>query len=213
MKKSFLFVTLTLVAIHVYCSNDQYTVAMKAVIETMFSSVTTEEYLQCANSFERIASAEKDKWLPYYYASYTYILFSNMEQKDLEKKDMILDKARELMDDAFSRAPDESEIYVLQAFLYSLRILVDPISRGMEYMGKINESMNRARELDPENPRIYFLEAVMVLNLPPEMGGGAEKAKPIFELAEAKFNSFNPESPISPDWGKTANEAELLKLR
>lgn len=213
MKKSFLFVTLTFVAIHVYCSNDQYTMAMKTAIEAMFSSVTAEEYLQCANSFERIAIAEKDKWLPYYYGSYTYILFSHTEQNDPEKMDLILDKARELMDDAFSLAPDESETYVLQAMLYSLRILVDPFSRGMEYMGKINESINTARELDPENPRIYFLEAITVLNLPPEMGGGAEKAKPIFELAEAKFNSFSPESPISPDWGKTANEAELLKLR
>ena len=80
-------------------------------------------------------------------------------------------------------------------------------------MGKISESMNRAKELDPENPRIYFMEAITVLNLPPEMGGGAEKAKPIFEMAEAKFNSFSPESPISPDWGETENEAELLKLR
>ena len=213
MKKSFLFVTLTFVAIHVYCSNDQYTKAMKTAIETMFSSVTAEEYLQCANSFERIAIAEKDKWLPYYYASYSYFLLSNTEQKDLEKMDLILDKAQELIDSSFSLAPDESETYVLQAMLYSLRIVVDPFAKGIEYMGKINESMNRAKELNPENPRIYFMEAVTVLNFPPEMGGGPEKAKPIFELAEVKFNSFKPESPISPDWGIEANEAELLKLR
>ena len=213
MKKSILFVTFIFVATHVYCSNDQYTEAMKSTIETMFSSVTAEEYLQCANSFERIAVAEKDKWLPYYYGSYTYFLYSHTEQKDLEKMDLILDKAQELMDSAISLAPDESETYVLQAMLYSMRILVDPFARGMEYMGKISESMNRAKELDPENPRIYFMEAITVLNLPPEMGGGAEKAKPIFEMAEAKFNSFSPESPISPDWGETENEAELLKLR
>ena len=213
MKKSILFVTVIFVATHVYCSNGQYTKAMKSAIETMFSSVTAEEYLQCANSFERIAFAEKDKWLPYYYGSYTYILYSHTEQNDPEKLDMILDKARELMDSAFSLAPEESETYVLQAMLYSMRILVDPFARGMEYMGKISESMNRAKELDPENPRIYFMEAITVLNLPPEMGGGAEKAKPIFEMAEAKFNSFSPESPISPDWGETENEAELLKLR
>jgi hypothetical protein len=37
-------------------------------------------------------------------------------------------------------------------------------------------------------------------------------AKPIFEIARQKFDTFEPESPLWPNWGKEMNEEELLKL-
>ena len=77
--------------------------------------------------------------------------------------------------------PKESELHVLQAFLYPSRILVDPMGRGMEYMGLILTSLETAKALNPENPRIYFLEGINKANLPPSMGGGSELAKPILE--------------------------------
>jgi len=199
-------------ALYSLCINQDYHAAMVSAIDDLMNSFTTEEYLQCANRFERIATAEKDMWLPCYYASFAYIQISFMEE-DLSKKEKILDKAQQLLDKAFTLAPDESELHVLQAFLYPSRIMVDPVGRGMEYMGKTNESLNHAMELNPDNPRIYFLQAMHTLNLPEAMGGGAEKAKPLFELAAEKFNAFQPENNISPDWGKETNFAELRKLK
>lgn len=212
MKRIIFCLTFASLALYSFCINQDYNEAMVSAIDDLMNSFTTEEYLQCANRFERIAAVEKERWLPCYYASFAYIQISFLEE-DLSKKEQILDKAQQLLDKAFGIIPDESELHVLQAFLYPSRIMVDPVGRGMEYMNKIDESLNHATELNPDNPRIYFLQAMNTLNLPPAMGGGADKAKPLFELAAEKFNAFQPEKNISPDWGKETNFAELRKLK
>lgn len=130
-------------------------------------------------------------------------------EPDLTKKDPILDKAQRFLDRAFKIAPEESELFALQAFLYPSRIIVDPMGRGVEYMGIMNRALEEAIRLNPENPRSYYLRAITVLNMPENFGGGAKVAKPIFEEAKLKFNAFQPKTSISPNWGKEQNEIEL----
>jgi len=190
---------------------NKYMQAMSLAIGQMNGSSANSEFLASANSFERISSFEKNEWLPLYYASYCYIIISYQEQ-DLTKKDPYLDKAQQLLDKAFKIAPDESELFALQAFLYPSRIVVDPMARGMEYMGEMNRALDQAIKLNPENPRSYYLRAITLLNMPESFGGGAEAAKPLFEKAKEKFDSFQPENSISPNWGKELNESELNKL-
>lgn len=211
MKKSISLIIAILSVFYSYGINDGYTKAMNSTIKTLYESKSIEGYQKCANIFERIANTEKEEWLPLYYASYALVMIS-YEEQDLSKKDMVLDKAQQFLDQAFAIAPDESELFVLLALLYPSRIMVDPMGRGMEYMGKLEATFEKAKELNPDNPRTYFLEANTILNLPESMGGGKELAKPIFELAEQKFEAFVAESEIHPNWGKEANETELKKL-
>ncbi|MGW8317391.1 MAG: hypothetical protein ACWGNV_17475, partial [Bacteroidales bacterium] len=179
---------------------------------TMMNEVTgIEETVRCANMFERIGRVEKDKWMPYYYAAYALVVLS-YDVGDMTERDEILDIAQGLLDSAMYRAPDESEIYVLQAFLYPSRILVDPTGRGMIYVEKIFQSIEKAKILNPDNPRTYFLEAVNRLNMPPSIGGGPEVAKPIFEMAAQKYQAFQTDDPLWPTWGKEENRIELEKL-
>ena len=152
------------------------------------------------------------KWLPYYYGANSLIIMS-FDKTDGAEKDLILDRAQLLLDQAFSIASNESELHVLQAFLYPSRILVDPMARGMLYMEKMFASLETARSLNPDNPRIYFLEGVNKLNLPPSMGGGPEVARPILENASVKFKAFHNDDPLWPNWGEEANQAELQKLQ
>jgi tetratricopeptide (TPR) repeat protein len=189
----------------------QYQSAMHGILESLDLAGTQDDYTQCANRFERIAAAEKTLWLPYYYASYSLIVMS-FEEELGDRKDLILDRAQELLDKAMELEPEESELYVLQAFLYPSRILVDPMNRGIQYMELIYASLEKAKALNPDNPRIYFLEGVNKANLPPAMGGGAEAARPILETAVAKFESFDPDDPLWPDWGAEAAKTELDKL-
>ena len=91
--------------------------------------------------------------------------------------------------------------------------MVDPMVRGPESAGKMNAALDRALQLDPENPRAYYLRAITLLNTPEAYGGGAAMAKPLFETAKIKFDNFKPGSPFSPDWGKEQNEEELIKLQ
>ena len=199
-------------ALSVHGQENRYTTAMLTAIEKMEQAYYPADLTESANQFERIATAEKSRWMPYYYASYCLISMS-FDEKDGNKKDQILDRAQELLDKAMELEAEQSELYTLQAFLYPSRIMVDPMGRGMELIGKMLASLETAKELNPDNPRAYFLEGVNKLNLPPSLGGGADVAKPILEEALIKFEAFANEDPLWPGWGEEATRAELEKLQ
>ena len=188
-----------------------YEQAMLRAIGNMNSAETISELIDAANMFERIGQTETTEWLPHYYTSYSYVIAGHQEAH-ITKKDPYFDKAQQFLDRAFKLAPDESELYALQAFIYPGRMVVDPMGRGMELMGALNRALDKAIGLNPENPRPYYLRAITLLNMPEDFGGGAAVAKPLFETAREKFESFRPESPIWPDWGKEMNEEELNRL-
>ncbi len=209
--------TLTLTAILLVLSitgfcNDVYQKAMTTSIEKLFQAKTIPDYIEVANQFDRISKIEKTEWLPLYYASYAYIMIS-FQETDNAKKDADLDQAQKFLDQAFKIDSSESELYLLQGFLYPSRINIDPMNRGMQYMGDMNKALDKALELNPDNPRVYFLRATLTLHTPEAYGGGAAKALPLFQAAEEKFKIFKPETDLSPNWGKDANEAELKKLQ
>ena len=108
---------------------DRYTEVMKSTLEILNNTLEDKALLECAGKFERIAAAEKDKWLPHYYGAYALIQLS-FNEEDGAQRDLILDRAQEMLDMAMAISPDESELHVLQAFLYPSRIMVDPMSRG-----------------------------------------------------------------------------------
>lgn len=212
MKTIAIQITLLLITLTVQGQEKKYETIMLSTIEKMDRARGSEEILNCANQFERIAGAEKTCWLPYYYGAYTLIILS-FDEPDGTIKDQILDRAQQNLDQAFALNPDESELHALQAFLYPSRILVDPMGRGMVYIEKISQSLETAKSLDPDNPRPYFLDAINKLNFPPSMGGGPQAARPIFEEADLKFRAFQREDPLWPHWGMEANTAELKKLQ
>lgn len=192
-------------------SSEDYRKVMVQSIEKLFQASTIPEYVEVANQFERISRIEKTEWLPLYYLSYAYIMISYQETDNV-KKDAYLDQAQQYLEKAMVIEPNESELHMLQGFLYPSRINIDPMNRGMSYMGKMNESLDKAIELNPDNPRVYFLRATMTFHMPEAYGGGASKALPLFKLADEKFRIFKPKNILSPNWGKEINELELKKV-
>ena len=217
MKRKFQIVTILMTSLIALApgagaQDDPYTLAMQRALEVLDQASAPGEFAASANGFERIASAEKEQWLPYYYAAYSLVVMS-FEEQDGAKRDQILDRAQELLDQALKLQPGESELHVLQAFLYPSRIMVDPMGRGMMYVELMFKSLENAKALNEDNPRIYFLEGVNKLNLPPAMGGGADVARPILEEAMIKFKAFSNPDPLWPAWGEDATLAELEKLQ
>ena len=211
MKNLSLILCILSLSLSAFSQDNKYREAMLGSIEKLDQASGPEDYLACASRFERIATAEKSRWMPYYYASYSLVIMS-FEETDGSKRDLLLDRAQSFLDKALELKEDESELHVLQAFLYPSRIIVDPVGRGLQYMEQIYASLATAKTLNPENPRIYFLEGVNKANLPPAMGGGAEAARPILEEAVAKFEAFEEQDPLWPSWGEDAARTELDKL-
>jgi len=210
MKKSTIALVFLMLSLTGF-SNETYHNAMSQSIEKLFQSSTIPEYVEIANQFERISQIEKSEWLPLYYASYAYIMIS-FQESDNAKKDTYLDQAQKYLDQALAIDPNESELYMLQGFLYPSRINIDPMNRGMIYIGKMNTALDKSLELNPENPRVYYLRATMTFHTPEAYGGGAAKALPFYKTADEKFKVYKPKTDLSPNWGKESNEIELKKV-
>lgn len=150
--------------------------------------------------FERIAAAEKNSWLPNYYVALvnTTAAFS---EKDKTKLDLMLTKAQDALDVEMIKDQNNSELYVLQALIYTAWVVADPMTNGMKYSSKVMEAYAQAKTLDPNNPRAVFGEADFQL-------GGAKwtgvDTKPLcaqVDKAIELFATFKPETPFSPKWG------------
>lgn len=182
-------------------AQDKYTENMVKNIMAGYKAQTVAEHQEAANALERIASAEKTKWEPFYYVSYNYIMMTNYE-KDAAKKDSYLDLASKALDQAKAIKPNDSEITALEGFIYMMRITVDPASRGQEYSGKAYRSFGTAVSLNPENPRALVLMSQMQYGTAQFFNSPTTEACATLQKSIEKFETEKPTSAIAPQWGK-----------
>ena len=83
----------------------------------------------------------------------------------------------------------------------TLRLMADPMNRYMTYGPQAAEALEKAKSLNPENPRVYLLQAQDKFYTPEQFGGSKTEARTLFELSAKKYESFKPESDIAPTWG------------
>lgn len=216
MKKIFLFL---LVALS-FCSSsfaqdEKYTMAIEARMAAIDTLRKTDELIALSAAFERIADAEKTKWLPYYYAALTQVnaaYFLGEGNLKAEKTDPMADKAEALLSKADALSPNNSEIYVVKKMIATLRLMVDPMNRYMKYGPMAEEALQTAIKLNPENPRVYLLQAQDKFYTPEQFGGSKTEAKTLFEMANKKYSLFKPASTIDPVWGQAAVNYFLAEL-
>ena len=121
------------------------------------STFTLDNMQQKANTFERIAEAEKTQWLPYYYAAYCEVMTAFM-QKDNSLKDPLANKAEANLDMAEALSPSNSEIACIRSLVATVRLIVDPMTRGQKYGMESAKQLEQAKTYNPENPRTYLLK-------------------------------------------------------
>src|ERR1039457_584633 len=201
MRISLVILFFLLLLVPAKADDDKYTNAMEKNISLMDSAKTLADFQKVTNNFERIASAEGSKWLPYYYASYCYSISSYFDSS-LSKKDTYLDKADEDINIADSLKPDNSEIYTIKGLISQMRLIVNPMERWQKYGPLASKFLKKAQELDPTNPRTDYLIGQSLLYTPVQFGGGKEAARPVLQKAFKKYDTFKLESSISPNWGK-----------
>ncbi len=209
--KTFLAFLFSLVIITSSLADDKYEKAMKSNLEKIGSAQNANDYIKIANSFERIALAEKDKWLPYYYSAFVYALASFADTANT-RKDVYLDKADVFLFLADSLAPNNSEIYTLKGMIAQARMQIDPMNRWMKYGAEADNNFKKAIELDSLNPRPEYLIGTGLFYTPKQFGGGPTVAKPVLEKSFEKYNLFVPENDLMPNWGREMVERMLLQI-
>ncbi len=213
MKKILLILVVVLMATMSSAQSDKYIATMKnniAGIDTSFKNPMN--LLTLANNFERIATAEKTQWLPFYYAALCQVYYTYMEL-DKSKVDAIADKATDLINKADALQPNNSEISCIRSMIASAHMMVNPMQRFMEYGPESQSHIDVAAKQDPLNPRPEFLQGQGLKYTPEQFGGGCITAKPILLSALDKFKKFKPASDLHPSWGKQRTEVLLSECK
>lgn len=215
MKKILFLVLAVSISFGLHAQTSKYEKAMTSTIAQIDTAQSPETIKKMANKFERIGNAEKDQWLPFYYQSLCYmrlavteLIAGNMPATApyVEKAQVILDKAKDLQE-------ENSEIVTLQGWIYMGRIWEDPMTMGMQFGPLSTATLQKAMQLNPENPRPFSLMAQNLLYTPESFGGGPGVALPMFETAAEKFETFKPESNLHPNWGKEVNDYFITEAK
>lgn len=206
MKKLLSITALCLIvfAVQAQTAHDKFVKAMEKALSGMDTLKTAEQWLAASNNFERIAQKETQEWLPAYYVAFCQTMAFNSTQ-DKTMYELFAKRAEDFIGKADALNPENSEIYVVKSMVSGLFIRINPMVNGQKYGPIAGMQLEKAKQLDPENPRSYFQEGATLFFTPQQWGGDKVKAKATFEVAATKFAAFKPASNIHPNWGEKTN--------
>ena len=208
MKRLLLSLLLCPMLLSAVAQSGRYAGAMQKNLAMFDSAKTTAQLQALSDVFVRIGDAEKTQWQPYYFAGLA--LSTAGWQKDLDA-DVNSPKINTLCDKAEALATvdaDKSEIYALRNMSATQQMMVDPQTRWQTSGQQAAAALKKGLQLNPNNPRLYYLQGMSLFGTPTQFGGGKDKAKPLFEKAVSLFEAEQPVG-FNPRWGKERATAQL----
>lgn len=203
MMKKVIVIALLLIPNAIF-AQDQYTKGMQKAFQLWGEGKSAE----ASNMFERIANAEMDNWLPFYYVSLINTV-SSFGEKDKEKLTQQLEKAQEFIDIAKTISPDNSDIIVQQALVHTAWIAFDGATYGMTLSGKVTALYSKAEQLAPDNPRVILSKAEWNIGSAQYFGQDITPYCKDVERSLELFANFKPDTEFHPQGGEDRAEAIL----
>lgn len=208
MKRIILSLLLCSTIAGAFAQSERYAGAMKKNLDLFDSAKTPAQFQAVADAFVRIGDAEKTQWQPYYYAGFALSTAGWQKGVDADvnspKINALCDKAEALA----TTDADKSEVYALRNMSATQQMLVDPQTRWQTYGQQTAAALTKGLQLNPNNPRLYYLRGMSLFGTPVQFGGGKDKAKPLFEKALSLY-STEQAAGFSPRWGKKQAETQL----
>lgn len=201
-------------ALTVMCAQAQ---DFKPMLEKTFvafdTSSSMDTKIEQSNKLSLIAKKWDNQWVTHYYLAFSKAVLSYLE-KDPGKRDAYLDEADKEKEDAVSILKKENdETYVLGALIANARLAVDPMQRWQKYGAIFSSDLESAKDLNPDNPRMYYLQGINKFHTPKAYGGGKTAALPYFEKAEPLFAKEAGNDITKPYWGKAKNSDFLTQCK
>jgi hypothetical protein len=157
-----------------------------------------DDFAKLLSRFEQIEKNNNSKdWVPAYYISivYTRLSFNHKKEADAYADEAVVWAKKSIS----IQANDEN--YCALSMAQTAKMSVSPYLRWIKYEKRIYDPLYIAKKLNPNNPRVYILEASLKMNIPVLFGGGCENSKPMLLKAKQLMDKLAPD-PILPSWGK-----------
>lgn len=209
MKKATLLLMAITATMLSFAQSAKYVEAMKANLTLLDSAKTTADFNAATASFERIGNAEKTVWLPYYYAALAQIRMAFTDQS--ADKYVLAKKINEfiLKGEAINK---NAEFYTLRYMNATLQLMVNPMERWQTFGAEAETAFQKGVKMDANNPRLYYLKGLSVLNTPEQFGGGINNARPLFEKVIALAKNANNTDALLPTWGGEEAQQVLKQI-
>jgi tetratricopeptide (TPR) repeat protein len=125
----------------------------------------------------------------------------NMGMKKNSEAKKMLDEADGLLDKANKKTPTAEALALHSSVLgQMIGLSGNPLS-GMTLGPKASGYLDRAKEMEPRNPRVWLISGMSAMFTPKMFGGGSDKAEKDLKKALELFASDNP-TPPAPSWGR-----------
>lgn len=189
----------------------------KPALEKAFLAFDTtmnpEAKTQASNKLGLIAKKWNDQWLTHYYTAYSRANLSYMIEGEAQKDAYVDEAERELAETVALLGKETDETYVLAAMVANARMAVKPQARWQKYGKIFEENLEKAKDMNADNPRIYYLQGTSKYFTPKMFGGGAKAAKPYFDKAmELYAKEGEKDLTNEPAWGKRATMYFLSEI-
>ncbi len=189
-------------------AQEQYAKGMEKAMQLWSEQKTTE----ASNLFERIAMAEDDNWIPYFYVSIVNTTAS-FGEKDEEKLTQQLEKAKEFIDIAKRLSPDNPELMIQDALINTAWMAFDGATYGPALSPKNMQLYQKALQLAPENPRVILSKAEWDMGTARYFGKDTTPYCKEVEHALELFATFKSDIPFYPVWGKERAEQVIAECK
>ena len=181
-------------------------VGLKAAI---MSADYRGDLVELAALRDRAAQLSDDSRLGYLadywsgYASWRMVINGAGSKLTADEAKAELARAVTAFESSFRKKSDFADAYASAAAVHGWLAAYsasDPTAMNKQ-VDIYKQQINRGLELEPNNPRVLWIQAVPYLVMPPERGGNVDKA---IELYQKMIDNSRPPDPSSalPDWGK-----------
>ena len=108
---------------------------------------------------------------------------------DQDGADAALERGQATLERLVEAAPGDAEGWALLSTTLGMRIGMSPMMRGMRYGPAADSAIEKALELEPENPRVLVIYGIAKLSKPSLFGGDKEAAVDALDAALASVAS------------------------
>lgn len=206
MEKVLLILALTISFLGM-CQNN-YEQGMQQAFQLWGQNNSTE----ASALFERIAVVEKDNWLPNYYVALVNTTAA-FQTKAPEVSMALLHKAQEKLVVISDGQENNVELLVLQAMIHTAHIARGPMINGQKLSGTVMQFYGQAQAIAPNNPRVILNKAQFEMGTAQFFGTDTASICAEIEQSLELFDTFKPETPFHPNWGKEQAQQALKSCK
>jgi len=188
---------------------DSLLVQGKKMLHAGYSQADVDQIQQARLLFERVSQGnEHQAWAHYYAALADSRLADFSIESDPEEAMVQIDRAVAHLEQAVALEPDLAVAHALLSSVYGKKMAIKPML-GMFLGPKADAAINKAKKLEPENPRVVFTEAMSLYFKPEQWGGDKAKAMQGMQQALELVGQETHENVLAPNWGPDEANAWL----